>query len=129
VNKFDGGYAQIDATLVYYQSPGQIECYWKFLRHPHWHVAVIIHTSAGDILIDPRMPYISVDVVTGLLDERFPGVLRQRVSRSIHLGDPPWAGITPGTCVTIAKALLGIRAWWVLTPYQLFRYVEKRFCK
>lgn len=30
----------------------------------------------------------------------------------------------PWTCVEAAKALLGIRAWWVLTPYQLYKYCE-----
>jgi len=30
----------------------------------------------------------------------------------------------PWTCVEAMKSLLGIRAWWVITPYQLFKYCE-----
>ena len=28
------------------------------------------------------------------------------------------------TCVGFAKCMLGIRAWWVLTPWQLCRHLE-----
>lgn len=27
------------------------------------------------------------------------------------------------SCMTLTKALLGIRCWWLLTPYQLARYL------
>jgi len=30
------------------------------------------------------------------------------------------------TCVSVAKHLAGIRAWWVITPGQLERYFERR---
>lgn len=30
------------------------------------------------------------------------------------------------SCVGIVKSLLGVRKWWILTPYQLFKYLEKR---
>jgi len=31
------------------------------------------------------------------------------------------------TCVTIMKHLLGIRAWWILTPKQLAKYLERKY--
>lgn len=33
----------------------------------------------------------------------------------------------PWTCVEAMKSLLGIRAWWVITPYQLFKYCEAHY--
>jgi hypothetical protein len=30
------------------------------------------------------------------------------------------------TCVTVIKHLLGIRAWWVITPKQLYGYLQRR---
>ena len=30
----------------------------------------------------------------------------------------------PWTCVELMKSLLGIRAWYVMTPYQLYKYCE-----
>lgn len=35
----------------------------------------------------------------------------------------------PWTCVEAMKSLLGIRAWWVITPYQLFKYCEAQDAK
>ena len=39
----------------------------------------------------------------------------------------------PHSCVTSIKSMLGIRAFWVLTPYQLYRWLEKnharRWCR
>ena len=43
--------------------------------------------------------------------------------------EPQPSGIAHGlnivSCVGVVKYLLGIRAWWVVTPYQLYRYLIK----
>jgi hypothetical protein len=33
--------------------------------------------------------------------------------------------INPFTCVGIAKYYFGIRRWWIITPWQLAKYLEK----
>ena len=40
--------------------------------------------------------------------------------------DLPRCGLAPAplTCVTIAKRLLGVRAPWVMTPWQLYRHLK-----
>lgn len=35
----------------------------------------------------------------------------------------PRFNITILTCVTLVKQVLGIRKWWIQTPYQLYRYL------
>lgn len=30
------------------------------------------------------------------------------------------------SCVEVTKRYLGIKAWWVITPYQLHKYITKR---
>lgn len=37
-----------------------------------------------------------------------------------------WLHIGPITCVEMAKACLGIRSFWVRTPWQLYKYLNKR---
>lgn len=37
-----------------------------------------------------------------------------------------WFHVGPVTCVELAKAFLGIRAFFVRTPYQLYKYVRSR---
>jgi hypothetical protein len=42
-------------------------------------------------------------------------------------GAPPRAALRPPmTCVETCKALLGIRAWWIITPRQLARHLHKK---
>jgi len=31
----------------------------------------------------------------------------------------------PWTCVEAMKSIIGIRAWWVFTPYQLYKHLER----
>ncbi len=44
--------------------------------------------------------------------------------------DLPRRGLTlaPLTCVEIAKRLLGVRAAWVITPWQLYRHLKGNGC-
>lgn len=122
MNKYThGGVAQIDATVHFFDSPGQVEWYWRLLKKGFWHVSVTVHTSRGTVTVDPRMSFIDVQRGT-MLGFGATGV---RVQRDVPLGSPPWAVLAPGTCVSIVKACLGIRAWWVLTPHQLYKYLQK----
>jgi len=67
------------------------------------------------------MPYGKKDDVVQILKDE--GFIVQKVKQSdnerfIFRG---WM-----TCVTVVKHLLGIRAAWVVTPKQLFNYLERR---
>ena len=37
----------------------------------------------------------------------------------------PWIYV-PATCVEAVKYLLGLRAFWINTPYQLYKYLSKK---
>lgn len=45
---------------------------------------------------------------------------------SVNADRAPLSRPVAATCVGMAKAVLGIRAFWVTTPYQLYRYIERR---
>lgn len=122
MNKYRvGGVAHIDATVHYFNSAGQVEWYWRLLKAGFWHVAITLHTREGDVYVDPRMAYVSVRRGTTSI-----GGHEQKVQASVPLSSPPWGVLMPATCVSIVKSILGIRAWWVLTPWQLAKYIEKR---
>lgn len=38
----------------------------------------------------------------------------------------PQAILGVGTCVSIVKNFLGVRAWWIITPKQLEKYLKKK---
>lgn len=37
-----------------------------------------------------------------------------------------WFHLGPMSCVEIAKYALGIKAFWLRTPYQLYKYIQRR---
>jgi hypothetical protein len=128
VNKWPGGAVDVEATLVYYDSPGQIEHYWRVLKRGFWHVAVCLPIYvdgevAGHMIVNPAMPLVQAALATQPLVEVFPGATFQYVKIRRSLGDPPYAILIWATCTSIAKAFLGIRAPLVWTPYQLFKYI------
>lgn len=126
MNKYThGGVNHIDATVHFFDSPGQIEWYWRLFKKRFWHVAVTLHGSTPEVhrsvTVDPRMPYIDVFGASA----RHVGETNVRFRNNIPLSAPPWGFLVPATCVTVVKGVLGIRARWVLTPYQLYKYLLK----
>lgn len=37
-----------------------------------------------------------------------------------------WFHVGPVSCVEVAKFALGIKSFWVNTPYQLYKYIQRR---
>lgn len=61
------------------------------------------------------------EVAASFLDlEEVTDILRVRVDIDREIGYIPRGMLT---CVSGTKSLLGVRAWWVLTPKQLYRYL------
>ena len=69
-----------------------------------------------EICTDPRPPWV-----------RCPRATVQKVSVARKADSMrSWFDIGPTTCVEAVKMALGIRAFWVRTPYQLFNYIKRR---
>lgn len=70
----------------------------------------------ADICLDPRPPWV-----------KCPGSVCQKVVAMRPLNSMrSWFDIGPNTCVEVVKMALGIRAFFVRTPYQLFNYIQRR---
>ena len=70
----------------------------------------------AEISTDPRPPWV-----------KCPGSVVQKVTCVRPLMSVrSWFDIGPPTCVEVVKMALGFRAFWVRTPFQLFRYIQKR---
>jgi hypothetical protein len=55
------------------------------------------------------------------------GVTVQKVTAVLPLGKlRSWFEIGPQTCVEMVKQALGINAFFVRTPFQLYRYIRRR---
>jgi hypothetical protein len=69
-----------------------------------------------DLCIDPRPPWVVC-----------PSSTVQKVTVAFRpLRMRSWFDIGPFTCVEATKAALGIRAFFVRTPYQLYKYILRR---
>lgn len=108
--------------LLVYPREGQRRAWWTFfLPDGLDHVDLWRPLGQGFYLVLAAYH----DCVSMELVEGEPSGLVQRVTARRPRGKAMFpAGLK--TCVTIAKAALGIRAPWVITPRQLYRYVQKR---
>lgn len=103
----------------------------KVLRRGFRHCFVVIRDQGCWLSCDPlaHVTELSVlnvpedfDVLNWL---RKQGMIVVKVSPQIR----PKHKILPPmlfTCVEAVKRLIGLREWWVLTPWQLYRALEKR---
>ena len=116
-------------TLVVFHDHG---AFWfsKYLRWGFRHVFICVLDDAGYwIRLDGMKGLPSIEVAAG---EKFDlaSYYRRENGFTVLIIDADRAPRPPflmaGTCVGLVKAMLGIRAAWVLTPYQLYRYLKRR---
>lgn len=71
--------------------------------------------TLAEIVFDPTPPWVKDQSMT---------VVRVRVARFAYKVRETFT-IGPFTCVEHVKALLGIRKFWLRTPWQLYNYIRK----
>lgn len=109
------------------------ERHWwtRFLRDGFHHVYALRWDGFNWIRFDPGLGFTDVEIlphptpdVAGIVSTDCCAILRVTKWRERARYRVPWV-LTPWTCVEQCKALLGIRAPHVLTPYQLFRHLRR----
>lgn len=102
---------------------------WRFIKPGFRHVEVWKNTRGIWIRIDAAMEYADVEayelspfVLTH--ESLTPTFLRvQRAAPHGRLREPFHIG--PLTCVELVKSYLGLRRFWIRTPFQLYKYLRK----
>ncbi len=114
-------------------TPAKTRRWWdRWLKPGFNHVYAMRWDGFNWLIVNPRSDYLQVEnsavcdhtlrdvaigkatAVMGVLCEVPEGTLRSRF----------FAG--PVTCVEVLKSLLGIRAFFVFTPWQLYKYARSR---
>jgi hypothetical protein len=108
-NFLEPGFRHVELTRPLYYGPGVNDVGWLNVL-PTFEM-LDIELSGNPTPPWVRCPDSTVQKVTGAR-------LLTTLHTPIDLG--------PVTCVSIAKAMLGIRAFWVKTPYQLYKFLKKR---
>lgn len=103
------GFRHVELTRPEYFGPGPQDCVWL-------NVLPTFETLDVELSTDPRPPWV-----------RCPNATVQKVTTiKPYYRMRSWFDMGPPTCVEIAKMALGIRAFWVRTPRQLFNYIQRR---
>lgn len=114
------GHAPVRYTLVYQKADRRMPWLW-FLDPDFEHVEVWRDLGEGLWLaLMPCHDYMKFEVIEGLPEGRVQSVLARR---------PPRGAMFPAglkTCVSVVKAVLGLRHPLILTPRQLHHYVSER---
>lgn len=118
-----------DALVVF---TGETEIFWLrvILKPGFRHCFVLVRKGTGWISLDPLAHRIDLDVpevpdgfdLAGWLSGRGLIVIPATIDRRVR--GP--AFFAPMNCVEAVKRVLGLRAWRVVTPWQLYRHLVKR---
>lgn len=106
---FKQGFRHVELARPIYYGPGVDDVAWH-------HLLPMFEMLDVELSTDPRPPWV-----------KCPGSTVQKVTASRpFMSVRSWFDIGPISCVEIVKFALGIRAFWVRTPWQLYQYIEKR---
>lgn len=108
-------------------SPSKNPCWWsKWLNQKYGHITIarksvgehwwIVLESAGGNLLTDTYPLCDINKLysTSIIVERWSTVQEKPTSRIAHLN-----------CVELAKLVLGIRKWNLITPFQLYKFLKE----
>lgn len=113
----------VDWWLVYQNSESP-RPWMRVLKRGFEHVIALRRDGRVWVLVSPGFSFVDVQLIRDDMTpwQMFPqatvqhvvAMRTERLAFEFHIG--------PLTCVDVAKSLLGIRSWWVRTPWQLFKY-------
>ncbi len=107
---------QTGLRLLRCLKPGFRHCLIVTKKGSHW---IICDSLAHQLHLDVMSGFDSVDVEFWLRRNGY-RVLRQQVRTAL----PRAHFFRPFTCVEAVKRILGVEAMWVITPWQLYRYLS-----
>ena len=106
--------------------------YWwsKFLKTGYKHVFALYFDGLFWSRLDFTIGWVQFDVLTYKTHATIKDIIKGQnvTAQYVETWRIPRYRVrmflAPWTCTEMMKSLLGIRAWWVITPYQLFKYCE-----
>lgn len=108
---------------------GQTDLAWlKILKPGFRHCYVLLNDGKHWVTIDPLSNYMDVSVQEIPGEFNLPLWMKTRGHTIVpapieHAArQAPWMVLT---CVEVVKRVLGLHKRWIITPWQLFQYLEK----
>ncbi|PWC36444.1 hypothetical protein [Azospirillum sp. TSO35-2] len=117
----------VTAWVVY---RGEAPLWWLRVLKPGFrHCLALLHDGRRWVVVDPLAGFTDIAVLDLPAGFDLPGWYRAQGltvdAAPLHrpAAAAPWG---PFTCVEAVKRLIGLRAPWVLTPWQLHRHLSRR---
>lgn len=102
----------------------------KLLRHGFRHCFALMQQDGRWIIVDPRSNQTDVQLLSHPRDFNFPRYFMEQGKTVLKIDrmDAPASILSPFpvSCVDTIKRIIGLHAWWVITPHQLYRTLLKR---
>ena len=119
--------AGLSRTRIYLLYSDKDDTWWsKFLKKGYKHVLAVKFDGIFWIKMDYTLGWTDCDVLLYDNKDTIKDVAKGYKTQYVEV----WRRqryrrlFAPHSCVEMMKSLLGIRAWWILTPYQLYKYCE-----
>lgn len=114
--------APTERYILMFSPRSETSAWWtRWLHKDFVHVELLQEIEPGLYLgILPFHDYLRIEVLEGQPAGALQEVTATRESRKAMFP------IGLKTCTSVAKAVLGIRSPWIVTPRQLYKYVESR---
>jgi hypothetical protein len=124
--------AKNSSALVVFM--GDVSIRWaKLLRPGFRHCFAIVGRNGQWVIFDPMSNYTNLGILSGPSIDDVASWYRQFgltvIKTVVQRGESPSAEWRPFTCVEAVKRVLGIRAPWVMTPWQLYRHLGRGPCE
>lgn len=103
------GFRHVELVRPYRYGPAYTDTMWL-------HLLPTFESLDAEICMDPRPPWVKCP------DSTVQKVTAVRSMPSVR----EWFHVGPVSCVEVAKFALGIKSFWVNTPFQLYKYIAKR---
>lgn len=120
-----------EQTKIWIIFSGQADLPWlKILKPGFRHCLILLHDGRNWLTIDPMLNHLDViihyDIQEGV---NFPALLRAQ-GHTVMSAKMDRSRKTPApfmllTCVEVIKRLLGLHKFFIFTPWQLYRHLEK----
>lgn len=115
-----------DYAVVYYAEQGTAAWWTRLIDRRFVHCEVWWELGDGYwVALRPNHCHLTFDVMVGPPETmaHCSAVQRVRVARQ---KTSPMCPVGAKTCVSLVKATLGVRVPWIVTPRQLYNYLNKR---
>ena len=100
----------------------------KLLRPGFRHCFVLVYRQGCWVIYDPLSHRTNLAVISGPTMEQLAGWYKENglrvIQTTVRRAPLRSAPLRPFTCVEAVKRVLGIRAPWISTPWQLYRYLQ-----